>query len=74
MPVTHVQAVDIARKAIKDSVTLQSGSPIKVEAKGKHIIVTFVHVLPPGTRGPDYGAEVTIDAESAAVLQILVGS
>lgn len=71
---TNEQAIEVARNAVKDCVTLQAGSPIRVEAHEKQIIVTFVHILPPGTRGPDYDAKVTIDAKSAAVLQLLVGS
>jgi hypothetical protein len=36
--------------------------------------VTFPHQNAPGVRGPDFDAQVTIDARTGKVLQILAGS
>jgi uncharacterized membrane protein YkoI len=72
--ITRAEAVDIARKAIEGKVTLQSGSPIEVDLKDDRFTVVFVHLLPPGTRGPDYDAKVTIDASSGEVLSLLGSS
>lgn len=74
MAVTKEQAIEIARQDIKEVVSLQAGSPIRVEQSKDCWVVTFVHVLPPGTRGPDYDAQVTVDRTTGAVVKILVAS
>ncbi len=68
------KAIAIARQAIAGKVNLQKGAPVTVERKGDAYVVTFVLILPPGTRGPDYDAQVTIDAATWEVVKILAGS
>lgn len=68
---TAEECIEIARGAIAGKVELQEGAPINVERRDKKYIVTFVHNTPPHMLGPDYDARVTIDAESAEVIEIL---
>ncbi len=72
--ITQDEAIKIAKKAIKGKVKPQPNAPIEVELKNERYIVTFVCVWPPGTRGPDFSARVTIDAPSGRVLEILAGA
>jgi hypothetical protein len=64
-------ALAIARNAIAGKVELQAGSPVTVVRRKNCYVVTFVHRLPPGVRGPDYDAEVTIDGRTGEVLEVL---
>ena len=64
----------VAKKAIEGSIETQENSPIEVALRDGQYIVTFVCILPPETLGPDYCAEVTIDACCGEVLEILAGS
>ncbi len=66
-------AIHLARQAIQGLVRPQEGSPITVDLRDGQYVVTFVHVNPPDTLGPDFDARVTIDAESGDVLDILGG-
>lgn len=70
---TSDEAVAIARHAIKGKVELQRGAPVTVELKGNVFVVTFLCILPPGTRGPDYDAQLTIDAETGKVIMFMAG-
>ena len=72
--ITRTEALDIARKAIEGSVVPQAGAPVDVQLADGRYTVVFTHILPPGTRGPDYDARVTIEASSGKVLEILGGS
>lgn len=72
--ITKQNAIEIARKAVEGLVDIQPDGPITVDAKDDQFIVTFVHNNPPGVRGADYDAEVTINAESGDVVQVLGGS
>ncbi len=67
-------AVQIAKEAIVGKLTPQKDAPIETALIDDQYIVTFVMVLPPGTRGPDFSAQVTIDADSGDVLDILAGA
>lgn len=71
---TSDEALAIARKAIAGKAELQKGAPVSVERKDGAYVVTFVHINPPGTRGPDYDARVTIDAETGKVTELLGAS
>lgn len=68
------RAVEIARGAIAGKVTLTSTASLRVERKGATYVVTWERHDPPGTRGPDFDARVTIDAQTGAVLELLGGS
>ncbi|MBM3744503.1 MAG: hypothetical protein FJW34_01750 [Acidobacteria bacterium] len=68
------EATAIARNAAAGKVNLQEGSPVRVDHREDRYVVTFVHLLPPGIRGPDYDAEVTIDDQTGEVLKLLGGS
>lgn len=71
--ITEEAAIQAARKAIEGKVTLQRGSPVTVQRVKDRYIVTFVYINPPDTAGPDYAAQVTLDANTGEVLGILVG-
>ena len=68
------KAIAIARQAIKGIISLQKGSPVTVKREGDDYVVTFVHINPPGTLGADYDAQVTINAATWEVVQVLAGS
>jgi hypothetical protein len=51
----------------------RSGQPI-VLLRGDHYAVTFPTVLPPGVRGADYVAKVTLHGRTGEILDVLVGS
>lgn len=70
---TESEAIAIARRALVGKVTPQDGAPVVVDTEGDRLIVTFVHHNPPGVRGPDYDARVTLDRRSGRVLEILGG-
>jgi hypothetical protein len=70
---TASDAIEIANKAIEGKVELQEGSPITTTHQRGRYIVTFVHINPPGVRGADYDARVTINAQTGEVLEILGG-
>jgi hypothetical protein len=70
---TQDEAIEVARRAIAGKVELQKGSHVTVERKGDAYVVTFVRIDPPGTRGPDYDARVTIDADTGKVTELLGG-
>lgn len=72
--ITESSAIEIAEKAIEGKVELQEGSHIVAKLQKGRYIVTFVRVNPPGVRGPDYDARVTIDAKTGDILEILGGS
>ena len=67
------QAVATARAAVAGAVEI-SGGPVSVNRQGDTVVVEFGCDLPPGTRGPDYDARVTLDANSGAVREILGAS
>src|SRR4051794_9963929 len=72
---TKDQAVATARRAIAGKVTLlDNNDPATGAEDGGRYVVPFVRRNPPGTRGPEYDARVTIDANTGEVLQFLVGS
>lgn len=71
---TNEEAIAIARQAIKGKTKLQKGSPVTIQRKGGACVVTFVHINPPGTLGPDYDARVTIDTQTRTVTELLGGS
>ncbi len=72
--ITTAEAIDIARKAAKGKAELDAHGPLTVNTINGRYVVTFVHVNPPGVRGADFDAKVTIDAHSGQVLEILGGS
>ena len=72
--ITRDEAIEIAKKAIEDGIATVPDAPIEVAYQDDQAIVTFVCILPPGTRGPDYDAQVTMDACSGEVLEVLAGS
>jgi len=71
--ITQDEALKIARRAIKGKVTPQQDAPVEATLNNDQYIIVFVHINPPGRRGPDFDAKVTIDARSGKVLEILGG-
>ena len=71
------QAIDIARKAIVGKAKSDDDAPITVthERKKLHkvVVVEFGAYNPPGVRGPDFSARVTLDAKSGEVKDLQVG-
>lgn len=72
--ITEAQAIEIARRAIQGKVDLQSPDAVKVRRERGRYVVIFEHYNPPGVRGPDYDAQVTIDRASGDVIELLGGS
>ncbi len=72
--ITESSAIEIAQEAIVNKVELQNDAPITATLEGERYVVIFERNDPPGVRGPDYDAKVTIDARSGEVLEILGGS
>jgi len=71
---TQEEAVELARQAVVGKATLQPEGPVETVRETDRYIVTFVHVNPPGVRGPDFDARVTLDASTGDVIQILGAS
>lgn len=69
--ISEKKAIEIATTAVIDKAEILPSSTIQVESSHGKITVTFVRSNPPGTLAPDYDAQVTIDAATGAVLQIL---
>lgn len=65
------RAILIAKSAIAGKVQLQGMIPPIVSDQGDRIVVTFPYRNPPGIRGPDYDARVTINARTGEVMSIL---
>jgi len=73
--ITETEALAIARKAIEGKIEPEKGAPVKVEQQGDHYVVTFTHIpSSPNERGPDYAAQVTLDARTGKVLKVYAGS
>lgn len=72
--ISEDDAVRIARKALEGNVELSAGGGVKVELRDEVYTVTFTRNDPPGTRGPDYVAQVTVDGRSGTVTALLGGS
>ncbi len=71
---TEEEAVARAKEAIEGLATIQPDSTVEVKRRRKKYIVTFVRFNPPGVRGPDFDAKVTLDAETGEILEILGAS
>lgn len=71
--ISDEQAVAAARAAVAGTVEI-SGGPVSVSRRGDTVVVEFGCDLPPGTRGPDYDARVTLDAKTGTVREILGSS
>jgi hypothetical protein len=71
--ISEAEAIKIAKKAIHGKITPQKGSPINVEIDDIKYKIKFIHVNPPGVRGPDYDALVTIDGNTGEVVSLLGG-
>lgn len=72
-------AIAIARDAIQGRVTPAEDAPVTVHRQRsffrvKSIVVEFGEVLPPGARGGDFAARVTIDPKNGQVGEVLAGS
>jgi hypothetical protein len=72
--IDEAEALRRAEEAVRGLADITEGNPQRVEFEGDRCIVTFERNDPPGTRGPDYDAQVTLDAETGEVLGILGGS
>lgn len=71
---TEEQAIELARKAIAGHVSLSADSTLEVEQREGRFVIEWRRHQPPGTRGPDYDARVTVDRASGEVVEFLVGS
>jgi hypothetical protein len=72
--ITPEEAVDAARRALPGLAEVPEDGPIETVRRRGRYVVTFVRVNPPGVRGPDYDARVTIDARTGGVLEVLGAS
>lgn len=73
-PIDEREARRLARAAVDGLVEVDDGGPVTVERRGQHWVVEFERVNPPGVRGPDFDARVTLDARTGEVVEILGGS
>jgi hypothetical protein len=73
MRISEARAVEIARAAVRDKCEIQPGSPIEISYSKGRYIVTFKHLNPPGIRGADFDAQVTLNASSGEVIAVLGG-
>jgi hypothetical protein len=71
---TEEEAVELARKAVAGKATLEPGGRVETVRRGDHFVVSFVRTNAPGVRGPDFDAQVTIDARTGDVTRILGAS
>jgi hypothetical protein len=67
-------AVEIAREAARRVLDVPDDCPVEVEETDGSILVRFLATNPPGIRGPDFHAQVTLDAETGETLEVLAGS
>lgn len=72
--ISEERAINIAKDGIKNSVNYPEEAPITVELRDGVYIVIFKTQLGEGVLGPDYHAQLSIDAVSGEVLKIMVGS
>ena len=72
--ISNIEAIIIAKKNIDGKIHYDKTKEITVERSDGIIRITFPVELPIGARGPDYAAEVTIDAETGAIIEAYVGS
>jgi len=72
--ISETRAIELARAACAGKAEIPAGVRPRVSlADGKYVVV-FPADLPPGTRGADYHAKVTLDAKTGAVIEVLGGS
>jgi hypothetical protein len=72
--ISEALAISKAREAIAGRITLQEGAPVEVRSQGGHYVVTFIHMNPPHTLGPDFDAQVHIDAETGELVEPVLRS
>lgn len=72
-PVTETAAIAIARNAAR-GIEMPQGIAPQLRTTGDLWIVTFPMPLPPGTRGPDYYAQIQVDRRTGKVMKVLVPS
>lgn len=72
--ISDKRAIEIAHAAIAGHVDLTEPDSVVVKRADGVITVTFPHTNPPGVRGPDFEAQVTIDAATGDVITLLGGS
>ena len=71
MPISQQDAVDIARKAVEGKARIEESST--VERVGSEFVVTFLPTSIAAKRRADYHAQVRVNSETGAVVNILVG-
>jgi len=73
--ITRTDAIRVAREEIgRTRIGLQKGAPVTVDLVDGIYIVTFKRVNPPGVRGPDFDARISIRADTGKVTKIEVGA
>ena len=68
------RAREIALQAVDGFVAMPPGTPVTAERRDDRFVVTIGSGPPPGVRGADYQARITVDANSGEVLELLFGS
>lgn len=71
--ISEERAIELARQACVGKVEIPADVRPSVVQRGPSLLVTFPTTLAPGTRGADYHAQVTIDAATGRVIEILGG-
>ena len=72
--ISESRAIEIARAACAGKMEIPADVQPRVSVAGRRCVVVFPTKLPPGTRGADYHAKVTLDAKTGAVIEVLGGS
>jgi hypothetical protein len=72
-PLTDEQAINAALAAIEGKVSMPPGVVPRVERQAGHIVVTFPTSHPPGFRGADFHAQVTLHPDTGEIIQLLGG-
>ena len=72
--ITQAEAIEIARKEIDGKIEIEENAPITAELKTNQYVITFGCNLPPDTLGPDYAAQVTVDAISGKIVSVMAGA
>jgi hypothetical protein len=73
MPLTDQQAINAATAAIEGKVSVPPGVVPLVERQADRIVVTWPTSHPPGYRGADFHAQVTLHPDTGDITQLLGG-
>src|SRR4051812_14209394 len=71
--ISYAEALIIATTTVEEKCEISKTAAVRIVLADGRYVVTFEHFNPPHVRGADFDAQVTINAETGEVLQILGG-